>query len=143
MMFTRAVFSVLILCGIAGAQTARHQVDVFPGKTWITATPEDLGWSKTNLDEAWKFFDALPPASLFVVDHGRVVVDQKSRYPAYQFRMTARDLARLGLLMLRNGNWNGSQVIPAGWVEESTHAYTTDTHPLQTSSTLSGSNRLH
>src|SRR5579863_3341681 len=75
MMFTRAVFSVLTVCGIAGAQTTRHQIDVFPGKAWITATPEDLGWSKTNLDEARKFFDSLPPASLFVVDHGRVVVD--------------------------------------------------------------------
>src|SRR5579862_7872643 len=45
--------------------------------------------------------------------------------------MTARDLARLGLLMLQKGIWNGSQVIPAGWVEESTYAHTTDTHPLQ------------
>src|SRR5215471_3645722 len=75
MIFRRAVFSVLILCGIAGAQTAGHQIDVFPGKTWITATPEELGWSRANLDEARKFFDTLPPASLFVVDHGRVVVD--------------------------------------------------------------------
>jgi CubicO group peptidase (beta-lactamase class C family) len=256
--------------------TIRQPIDTFPGKTWLTATPEELGWSRANLDEARKFFDTLPPASLFVVDHGRVIVDwgdstrkikissmrksllsalygidsangrfdldktleqlgidddpplaasekkatvrmllesksgvyhsyvagtpqmretmpargshapgtfwyynnwdfnalgsifeqqlhtsigaefrdkialptqmqdflvddvyyqraepdspayQKSRYPAYQFRLTARDLARLGLLMLQKGDWSGSQVIPAGWVEESTHAYTTD-----------------
>jgi len=33
--------------------------------------------------------------------------------------------------MQRKETWNGSQVIPARWVEESTHAYTTDTRPLQ------------
>ncbi len=32
--------------------------------------------------------------------------------------------------MLHNGNWNGSQVIFAGWIEESTHAYITDTTPF-------------
>jgi CubicO group peptidase (beta-lactamase class C family) len=37
--------------------------------------------------------------------------------------MTARDMARFGLLMLRKGKWNGTQVIPEGWVEESTRAY--------------------
>jgi CubicO group peptidase (beta-lactamase class C family) len=55
---------------------------------------------------------------------------QKSLHPAYHFRLTARDLARFGLLMLQHGSWNGTQLIPAGWVEESTHAYTTDTAPF-------------
>jgi len=26
--------------------------------------------------------------------------------------------------MLKNGSWNGTQLIPADWVEESSHAYT-------------------
>ncbi len=30
------------------------------------------------------------------------------------------DMARFGYLYLRNGNWNGEQLIPAKWVEEST-----------------------
>ena len=68
--------SLLILCGVAQAQTTTHGIaDVFPGKTWVKATPEELGWSRANLDEARKFFDTLPPASLVVVDHGRVAVD--------------------------------------------------------------------
>jgi CubicO group peptidase (beta-lactamase class C family) len=49
----------------------------------------------------------------------------KSRHPAYNFRMSARDMARFGLLYLRKGNWNGRQVVPEKWVEESTRAYST------------------
>ena len=44
----------------------------------------------------------------------------KSIHPAYPFRMTARDLARFGLLFLREGRWRDQQVIPAAWVREST-----------------------
>lgn len=46
-----------------------------------------------------------------------------SVHPAYPFRMTARDMARFGLLYLRGGVWNGKQIIPATWVQESTTAY--------------------
>ena len=38
-------------------------------------------------------------------------------------RMTARDMARFGLLYLRKGNWNGRQIIPPEWIERSTKAY--------------------
>jgi CubicO group peptidase (beta-lactamase class C family) len=47
----------------------------------------------------------------------------KSQYPAYNFRMSARDLARFGLLYLRKGSWEGRQIIPAEWIEQSTTAY--------------------
>jgi CubicO group peptidase (beta-lactamase class C family) len=47
----------------------------------------------------------------------------KSKHPAYNFRMTARDMARFGLLYLRKGNWNGRQIIPPEWVEKSTKPY--------------------
>lgn len=33
---------------------------------------------------------------------------------------TCRDMARYGYLMLRNGNWDGTQVVPAAWVAEAT-----------------------
>jgi len=45
-----------------------------------------------------------------------------SIHPAYRFRMSALDLARLGLLYLRKGKWKGRQIIPASWVAESTRA---------------------
>ncbi len=47
----------------------------------------------------------------------------KSLHPAYNFRMSARDLARFGQLYLQNGAWNGRQIIPRGWIEKSTTAY--------------------
>jgi CubicO group peptidase (beta-lactamase class C family) len=42
---------------------------------------------------------------------------------AYPFRMTARDMARFGLLYIRQGLWRGKQIIPKDWVEESTKSY--------------------
>lgn len=46
-----------------------------------------------------------------------------SVYPAYPFRMTARDLARFGLLFLREGRWNNRQVVPRDWVRASVTSY--------------------
>jgi CubicO group peptidase (beta-lactamase class C family) len=48
----------------------------------------------------------------------------KSLHPAYMFRLSARDLARFGYLVLRDGNWNGTHIVPSNWIAESTHAYT-------------------
>ena len=36
-------------------------------------------------------------------------------HPEYAMYLSTRDMARLGLLMLKNGNWNGKQLIPAEW----------------------------
>lgn len=47
----------------------------------------------------------------------------KSRYPAYHFRMSARDLALYGQLYLNDGKWEGEQIIPKEWIELSTQPY--------------------
>jgi CubicO group peptidase (beta-lactamase class C family) len=39
----------------------------------------------------------------------------RSQYLAYHFRLSTRDMARIGLLVLRNGEWAGRRVLPAGW----------------------------
>jgi CubicO group peptidase (beta-lactamase class C family) len=49
--------------------------------------------------------------------------EDKSEHPAYHFRMSARDMARVGVLYQQNGNWDGIQLIPENWIEESTTAY--------------------
>jgi len=59
----------------------------------------------------------------FRVEDGEYVRGEESIHPAYPFIITAHDFARFGLLMLRQGNWNGRQVIPADWVNESTSYY--------------------
>jgi len=42
-----------------------------------------------------------------------------SRYPAYLFKTTARDMARFGLLYLNEGVWEGERLLPAGWISSS------------------------
>ena len=266
---------VLLLFVAASARpTDQAPANIFPGKTWTKAAPEESGWSVAGLQEARKYFDTLPPANLVVADRGRVVVEwgdpamkimvrsmrksilsvlygmdlpgskldlemtvgqlgidddpslteeekkatvrmllearsgvyhscvgmtpamresmpprgshvpgtffyynnwdfnalgtifeqqfqtaigrefhekialptqmedfrledmyykraapddpayAKSLHPAYLFRLSARDLARFGYLVLRDGNWNGTRLVRSGWIEESTHAYT-------------------
>ena len=46
-----------------------------------------------------------------------------TRFPAYPFRISARDLARFGLLYLRNGQWRGQEIVPAKWIRESWTPY--------------------
>jgi CubicO group peptidase (beta-lactamase class C family) len=52
-----------------------------------------------------------------------------SQHPYYGFRISTRDLARVGQLFLQGGEWQGTgsanaeQIVPAGWVEESTQPY--------------------
>ncbi len=80
--------------------------------------------TKKNIYEAFKE-DIADPIEM---EDYRPVDGMKSGTPesihqAYHFRMTARDMARFGLLMLRNGKWNGKQIIPEDWVEESTRAH--------------------
>jgi hypothetical protein len=49
-----------------------------------------------------------------------------STHPCYSFRMSARDQARFGQLILQNGQWDGEDVIPGEWVREimGTHSRT-------------------
>jgi CubicO group peptidase (beta-lactamase class C family) len=46
-----------------------------------------------------------------------------SEHPAYPFAMSARDMARFGLLFAREGRWEGQQIVPEAWVERSTQPY--------------------
>jgi CubicO group peptidase (beta-lactamase class C family) len=50
----------------------------------------------------------------------RAIDTTKSIHVAHHFRLSTRDMARLGYLMLRGGMWGDRQIIPATWVREST-----------------------
>lgn len=43
-------------------------------------------------------------------------------------RLRARDLARIGSLMLHNGKWQGRQVVPSGWVRASSQRHLEQTY---------------
>lgn len=55
--------------------------------------------------------------------HTNYFEGRDSIHPAYPFELSARDLARFGLLMCRGGQWRGEQLLPAEWVRESTQSY--------------------
>lgn len=49
-----------------------------------------------------------------------------SKYPAYPFRMSARDAARFGLLFARRGKWGDTQILSKHWVDRSSALYSID-----------------
>lgn len=59
----------------------------------------------------------------FLVSDGAYVYESISMHPAYPFRLTARDMARFGLLFLRNGVWESERIISEEWIKESTTSY--------------------
>ena len=50
-----------------------------------------------------------------------------SEHPAYHMWLSTRDMARIGLLMLRQGKWRGAQVVPGDWVRKITSPVTRNT----------------
>jgi CubicO group peptidase (beta-lactamase class C family) len=53
-------------------------------------------------------------------DGFRQLEPAKSRLGAYHFRMSAHDLALFGQLYLDHGRWQGRQLLPAQWMDDST-----------------------
>ena len=50
----------------------------------------------------------------------------RSVHPAYPCVMTAKDLARFGLLYLNKGKWKDKQIIPNEWIKKEITAYSRD-----------------
>ena len=60
----------------------------------------------------------------FKRDRQYKVAVPRSQYPVKHMVLSTRDMARLGLLMLRQGQWGDRQIIPAEWVRRSTSVRT-------------------
>ncbi|HXV86131.1 MAG TPA: serine hydrolase, partial [Gemmatimonadales bacterium] len=56
--------------------------------------------------------------------HRRTGDTTQSIHLAYHMHFSTRDMARVGYLMLRDGNWAGRQLVPRDWIRESTRAHT-------------------
>ncbi len=67
--------------------------------------------------------DPLQMEDFRLIDGYHHLEAEHSIHPAYPFRMSARDMARFGLLYLREGKWNGKQIISKEWIKESTTSY--------------------
>lgn len=50
--------------------------------------------------------------------------EKNSRYPAYHMYLSTRDMAKIGQLMLNDGQWEGKQLVPKDWIKTSTQTVT-------------------
>ncbi len=57
-------------------------------------------------------------------DHKKSGNPEKSQYLAYHMHLSARDMARVGHLMLTKGKWNDKQLIDSAWVDEMVFPHT-------------------
>jgi hypothetical protein len=148
------------LCRLASAQP----VGVFPGADWQEASPESQGaYNDHDVHLLGRLLATRlarqPPKDLFQrriaepIGMGRWdwgvsgTVDGMLHYnaagtPALKgnggVRTTPRELARLGLLYLNRGNWNGRQLLSAAFVDEAASTQVPAAMPGRSRSLLSG-----
>lgn len=72
---------------------------------------------KTDLAEPLQFEDFRYPQDT------KFEYERSSDHPAYLMFLSARDLARVGLLLSRDGQWNGRQLVSSAWLRESITSY--------------------
>ncbi len=54
----------------------------------------------------------------------RKVNEKKSRYSAYHMHLSTRDMAKIGQLMLQEGQWRNKQIISKDWIQKITTTVT-------------------
>ena len=67
----RALISLVFLSAFCWGESD----SVYPGRHWEKGDPAQLGWSAAKLNEARAYLKTLPPASVLLVDHGRVAAE--------------------------------------------------------------------
>ena len=111
---------------------------VYPGEQWTEVDPARQGWSAEKLKQADELARELRSAAYLVVHQGVVVrrygdiakpIDVAgAQEPACMRWLSARDLARVCLLVSRQGRWGDRQIMSPEWIAESTRAVTPFDH---------------
>ncbi|SDZ23682.1 serine hydrolase domain-containing protein [Tindallia californiensis] len=83
-----------------------HQTESELFKEFKDLIAKPLEMEDFSLDNTWYQFES-----------------NKSLHPSYLFRVSARDMARFGQLYLQQGSWEGDQIVPSEWIEESLQAH--------------------
>lgn len=113
--------------------TGAHDRDAFagalaqdapPGKVWVYNNSAIQMLSEVLRRATGEEAKDLAGRELFApigMDHSHMTTDGAGNTATFMgLQTTCEDLARFGLLMLRDGSWNGEQVVPADWVEQAT-----------------------
>ena len=61
--------------------------------------------------------DLARPLAMQDFDRNKQKKGAQGIHREYAMYLSARDMARLGLLMLREGEWNGQRILPVGWAK--------------------------
>ncbi|GLV60913.1 penicillin-binding protein [Dictyobacter sp. S3.2.2.5] len=124
--------SVDILAGVIERVTGMHVAE-FADQTLF----QTLGiWRDEDTRFAWKQ-EGMGPHTW----HGDALWDEKDGYPwkvngqgnstgSFGAHFTAREMAKLGFLYLNGGQWDGAQIIPEEYVEESTREQSSGGPPV-------------
>jgi len=83
----------------------------------------DQETGEENIYQAFKKRIAEPIGMQDYVPKRKYTYESYSVHPYYGFRLSTRDLARFGLLFLREGLWGDEQIVPADWVQTSTASH--------------------
>ena len=99
-------------------------VVIEPGKRWLYSGGATALLARIIEKGTGKRLDAFARDTLFdPLGIGRTewLTDRRGEpIAASGLRMTPRDLARIGSMMLKGGMWGGRRVVPAQWIERST-----------------------
>lgn len=86
---------------------AGHIIEIKTGRTVYqlmdSLLAKPLAFEDWNLQSQRKFGDST-----------------RSIYPAYHMFLSTRDMAKIGQLMLQQGQWNGKQIISKNWIKKIT-----------------------
>lgn len=109
--------------GLVADSAATRAVEVLPGERWKYANIDTLlavraMRSAFPAEEAFLRFPFESVLYKIGMTHTKLETDWAGDFIlSSQVWTTSRDLARLGVLHLQNGVWNGERILPDDWVE--------------------------